>query len=275
MKAASGWTWYSIVVEEVYGNSILTFYTSHDSYTGLPAAPDVPARSEKVTLIGKYTDPTPSPTVKIYFGCRRNFKGVCYRPLSGYFYQFKIWAGTGLKSVDLANEISTACTAGLGGCAVCALDGKCFTERSVIVFEVDFENDAQVINSKRPHTNFQFVLGSSTDGDKADPIRVPNQGLKFDKFKYVKRAGLTNYIQIPQIFTFEAFIRVDLENPGAYGDLQYIYEVYRKGQYFAIAMDNSNSQYLKVIVNDAEATYFHNWLSNSGWKYLAVTVIKT
>jgi hypothetical protein len=32
---------------------------------------------------------------------------------------------------------------------------------------------------------------------------------------------------------------------------------------------------MKVIINDAEVTYFNNWISNTGWRYLAVTVIKT
>ena len=32
---------------------------------------------------------------------------------------------------------------------------------------------------------------------------------------------------------------------------------------------------MKVIVNDAEVTYFNNWMSNTAWRYLAVTVIKT
>lgn len=42
-------------------------------------------------------------------------------------------------------------------------------------------------------------------------------------------------------------------------------------QLFAIAVDNN---YLKVIINEQEVTYFHEWLKTSGWRYLAVTVIK-
>ena len=35
------------------------------------------------------------------------------------------------------------------------------------------------------------------------------------------------------------------------------------------------NDYLKIIINEAEATYFTNWLSNSGWRYLGITVMKT
>lgn len=81
----------------------------------------------------------------------------------------------------------------------------------------------------------------------------------------------TPVINIPQIFTVEAWVRFDLSNPGTYGDLQYIYECVRNGQKFAIALDNT---YLKVIINGQEVTYFNNWLGNSGWQYIGVTVIK-
>jgi hypothetical protein len=71
-KAASGWTWFAITVQEIYQNSILTFYAAHDSYTGLLTG--LPAKSETTTLSGFYTDPLPAakPQLKIYFGCRRN-----------------------------------------------------------------------------------------------------------------------------------------------------------------------------------------------------------
>jgi hypothetical protein len=55
-----------------------------------------------------------------------------------------------------------------------------------------------------------------------DPIRVKLQGLKFGKNRYIKSLN-TPAINIPQIFTFEVWIRFDTENPGTYGDLQYIY----------------------------------------------------
>lgn len=53
--------------------------------------------------------------------------------------------------------------------------------------------------------------------------------------------------------------------------MQYIYQAYRGSQYFAIALDNN---YLKVIVNEQEVTYFNEWTRNTGWRYLAVTLIK-
>ena len=45
----------------------------------------------------------------------------------------------------------------------------------------------------------------------------------------------------------------------------------RNDQLFAIALDNN---YLKVIINKAEVTLFSEWLKNSGWRYIGVTVIK-
>ena len=31
---------------------------------------------------------------------------------------------------------------------------------------------------------------------------------------------------------------------------------------------------MKVIINEQEVTFFHEWTRNTGWRYLAVTVIK-
>ena len=31
---------------------------------------------------------------------------------------------------------------------------------------------------------------------------------------------------------------------------------------------------MKVIINDQEVTFFNEWTRNTGWRYLAVTVIK-
>lgn len=86
-KAASGWTWFAITVEEIYANSILTFYAAQDSYTGL-LSPTFPAKMETVTLTGFYTDPLPAdkPNVKINLGCRRNSDQVCYRAMIGYLF---------------------------------------------------------------------------------------------------------------------------------------------------------------------------------------------
>lgn len=68
--AQSGWTWFSIVVEEVYGNSVVSFYAANNGYTtGLLTSPSPPARLEKVTLTGFYTDPAASANIKINFGC--------------------------------------------------------------------------------------------------------------------------------------------------------------------------------------------------------------
>jgi hypothetical protein len=118
---------------------------------------------------------------------------------------------------------------------------------------------------------YTFRLGASTAISVFDdPIRVTLQGLRFSKNKFIENTN-TPTIKIPQIFTFESWIRFDTENPGQFGDLQYIYQAVRDTQYFAIALDNN---YMKVIINDAEGTYFNNWISNTGWRYLAVTVIK-
>ncbi len=93
-KAVSGWMYFAITVQEIYGNSILTFYAAANSYSNL--LPSMPAKGESTTLQGFYTDPAASPAVKIYFGCRRNMNGVCYRSMSGYFFNFKIWADKSL-----------------------------------------------------------------------------------------------------------------------------------------------------------------------------------
>jgi hypothetical protein len=31
---------------------------------------------------------------------------------------------------------------------------------------------------------------------------------------------------------------------------------------------------MKVIINEQEVTYFHEWFKTTGWRYLAVTVVK-
>ena len=100
---------------------------------------------------------------------------------------------------------------------------------------------------------------------------MPYQGLRFSKGKFVKSLN-TPVVSIPQIFTVEAWVRFDLDNPGSYGDLQYIYEVQRNNQKFAIALDNT---YMKVIINGNEVTLYSNWLSSSAWRYIAVTVVKS
>jgi len=51
-KAFSGWMYFAITVEEIYGNSIVTFYAAADSYSNLLA--NVPAKSESTTLKGFY-----------------------------------------------------------------------------------------------------------------------------------------------------------------------------------------------------------------------------
>ena len=142
-KAASGWTWFSISVQEVYGKSVVSFYAAHDSYTGLASPP--PAKTEKVTLSGYYTDPVASPNIKIYFGCRRNMRGVCYRSMLGYFFHFKIWAAQALTPAQLGSEITTTC--GSAACGVCHTDGKCFSQRSLIIYELDLEQDTQLLTS--------------------------------------------------------------------------------------------------------------------------------
>lgn len=67
------------------------------------------------------------------------------------------------------------------------------------------------------------------------------------------------------------WVRFDLAYPGSYGDLQYLMEITRNTNYFAIALDNN---YMKVIINSKETTYYNNWLNNPSWRYLAVTVMK-
>jgi hypothetical protein len=59
-----------------------------------------------------------------------------------------------------------------------------------------------------------------------DPIRVPFQGLRFNKDKFIYSLN-TPVISLPQIFTVEAWVRFDLDSPGSYGDLQYIMEITR------------------------------------------------
>jgi hypothetical protein len=137
-KAVSGWTWFAITVEEVYGNSVLSFYAAHDSYSGL-ITPGPPAKLEKVTLTGFYTDPAPSPNIEVYFGCRRNVKGVCYRSMVGYFYYLKVWEQMALTLGNLASEITGSC--GNAGCTVCHIDNKCFSQRNVLIYELDLEQN--------------------------------------------------------------------------------------------------------------------------------------
>ena len=139
MKATSGWTWFAITVQEIYANTILTFYASHDSYVAPFATDGLSAKVETVTLTGFYTDPLPTdkPQLKIYFGCRRNSDLVCYRAMIGYFYQMKIWQDQALKPINLAPEVSTAC--GSAGCLVCPVAGSCLSSKSTLIFEVDLE----------------------------------------------------------------------------------------------------------------------------------------
>lgn len=125
-----GWTWFSIVVQVIYGNSLLTFYAANDAYTGLSAP--VPAKSEVTTLTGYYVDPPAAPTLMIYFGCRRNTKLVCYRALSGYFYSFKVWGSQALTPINLGFEITTSC--GVAGCGVCHTDNLCFSQRNMLIY---------------------------------------------------------------------------------------------------------------------------------------------
>ena len=119
MKALSGWTWFAITLQEIYGNTILTFYSGHDSYTAPFITADFIVKVETVTLAGFYTDPLPvaKPQLKLYFGCRRNSDLICYRPMIGYFYQLKIWDSLALSSVQLQTEISSTCLA--GACLLC------------------------------------------------------------------------------------------------------------------------------------------------------------
>jgi hypothetical protein len=111
---------------------------------------------------------------------------------------------------------------------VCPTDGQCFNKRNVIIFELDMEQNTQAIISQKPVApvyNFQLGETASSDLD-SDPTRVPFQGLSFSKGKYITSLN-SPIIGIPQIFTVEAWVRFDLDYPGAYGDLQYIYEVTR------------------------------------------------
>jgi len=60
VKALSGWTWFAITLQEIYGNTILTFYTGHDNYVQPFLANDFAVKVETVTLAGFYTDPLPA-----------------------------------------------------------------------------------------------------------------------------------------------------------------------------------------------------------------------
>ena len=191
-KAVSGWTWFAITLEEIYGNSILTFYAAHDSYTGLITG--LPARSESTTLAGFYTDPLPAakPNLKINFGCRRNSDQVCYRAMIGYFFQFKVWADKGLKVADLAFEISNSCGA-TGGCNVCWQANQCFSQRSNVIFELDLEQNTQTLLSRVPSGTYSFIVGDTNVASTFDdPIRVMNQGLRFSKNKFIKNNNSPN-----------------------------------------------------------------------------------
>lgn len=223
---------------------------------------------EQTTLTGYYTDPSPSANIMIYFGCRRNMKQVCYRPMNGYFYYFKIWSNQGLTQAQLQSEITNSC--GTTGCGVCDTDNTCFSARSVLIYQLDLEQNSQILTSTLPVSPaITFQLGANSGFDATtDPTRVPLQGLHFGKGLYIESLSTIN---IPQIFTVEAFVRFDVNTPGQNGDLQYIYEAQRNLNYFAIALDNT---YLKVIINGFEGTYYSQWLQNTGWRYISVTVIK-
>ena len=84
---------------------------------------------------------------------------------------------------------------------------------------MDLEQDTQTLTSQRTTSTYQFKLGGTTAVNLFDdPIRVKLQGLKFGKNRFIQSLN-TPVIKIPQIFTFEAWIRFDTENPGSFGDL--------------------------------------------------------
>lgn len=157
------------------------------------------------------------------------------------------------------------------GCSVCDTDNKCFSERSVVIFDLDLEQNTQSLLTTIPlnPAPFVFQMGATNLVDPSDdPYRVPFQGLHFSKGLFLEGQST---ISIPQIFTFEAYIRFDTDQPGTYGDLQYIYEARRNNNRFAIAIDNT---YLKVIINSYEVSLDSDWLKSSAWRYLGVTVVK-
>ncbi len=127
-----------------------------------------------------------------------------------------------MKSTDLAFEVTNLC--GAAGCGVCPPSGQCFSQRSNLIFELDLEQDNQQIVSQRTTDVYDFRLGATTSVSLFDdPIRVKNQGLKFSKNKFIESMN-TPTIKIPQIFTFEAWVRFDTETVvQSFGDLQYIY----------------------------------------------------
>ena len=160
----------------------------------------------------------------MYFGCRRNADLVCYRSMIGYFYQLKVWDSLALRSNQLQLEFTSNC--GSSSCTFCpavgplGTSGTCIQAQPQLIFELDLEQDTQILLSQRTApVEYQFKLGASTGiSTFDDPIRVKLQGLKFGKNKYIQSLN-TPLIRIPQIFTFEAWIRFDTENPGSFGDL--------------------------------------------------------
>jgi len=188
--------------------------------------------------------------------------GVCYRPMSGYFYNFKVWAAQALTPAQLGFEITPTCGS---ACTVCPISGQCLNALSLILYQLDLEQNTQTIGSTG--TVYQFQLGPDASSTN-DPTRVPFQGLHFGAGQYVQSLDT---ISIPQIFAVEAYIRYDAAAPSAYGGLQYIYEITRNTNYFAIALDTN---YLKVMINGFEGTYYQTWAQNTGWRYIGVTVVK-
>ncbi|CDW88903.1 UNKNOWN [Stylonychia lemnae] len=271
-KAQSGWTWFAITVSELFQYSTITLFASNDAYTGQVAA--TPFKSESFILDGIYgvvgtPDPSTSSNI-LSIGCQFDSYSNCNKPLSGYFFELKIWEDKALTSVQLAFEVKMTCT---GSCSVCpSVDSKCFDQRSLTILDLDLEIDAQTVTDTSGNS-YDFLQGNTVTvgASDGDPIRIPFQGMRFSSTSFLLKQTPT--IPIPNGITVETWFRFDFNNSVTQGDLQYIYQAIRQdSNKLEIAVDYT---LLKIRLNNQEVNLFVNWTLSTNWRYLAVTLVKT
>eukprot|EP00347_Sterkiella_histriomuscorum_P023935 403332874 len=268
-KAQTGWTWFAITVSNQFQISTITFYATNELYTGLTAA--IPFKSEQFVIAGMFgTSAIPDPLSAnniLSYGCNYDKNLNCNNPLIGYFYESKIWNVQALTSTQLAFEVQTTCT---GGCIICAtIDSQCFSAKSLSIVDLDLEQNTQTLTDSSGNSN-SFIQGLTTTASTADydPIRIPEQGMRFSKTSFIKAPSAYN---LPHGILVEAWIRFDLNNIISTGSIQYIYECQRNSNKFSIGLDYN---LIKVKVNQAEANYFIDWKQSTNWRYIGVTFMR-
>jgi hypothetical protein len=155
----------------------------------------------------------------------------------------------------------------VGSCTICDFDTlTCFGDVNPLIFDIDLETDSQTI-SDLSGNSLDFFLGTDATSEDEDPLLIPFQGYRFSRNTFMTLDSLTS-VNLPPIFSLEAWIRFDHTDMRVDNQIQYLFE---KGSlYFGVTNEELVAQIgTKQVLSQVA------WFSADEWYYVAVSFKKT